>query len=250
MPANVESEEMPVFTDPRDGNVYRTVQIGNQCWLAENLRHLPAVCPATTTPDGSALYYVYDYQGGSLSAAKAAANYRNYGVLYNWSAALTACPARWHLPSDAEWSQLTDFVIGSDARIAAANVGFALKSCRQVGAPAGGDCNTTEHPRWESAGAPVDVSKFGLAAVRRVVRNLIDGAPARCDADLLGFSALPGGRCTFGGFFRLGHLGYWWSSTEASPMRAWCRQMTLGGTVNRWDVLKEDGFSVRCIRDG
>jgi uncharacterized protein (TIGR02145 family) len=234
------------LTDPRDGATYRTVQIGAQCWLAENLRYLPAVCPATTTPDGSAFYYVYDYQGYNVEEAKATANYRNYGVLYNWPAALVVCPAGWHLPSDAEWSALTDFLIHTCKHITAANVGYALKSCRQVGSPLGGDCDTSEHPRWEMLARP-QVS--GLAALRRVVVDFIDSRAIGHGADEFGFSALPGGRCQAGAFYRIGDLGYWWSSTEASPMRAWCRQMTLGGTVNRWDVLKEDGFSVRCVRD-
>jgi len=237
------------ITDPRDGNVYRTVQIGKQCWLAENLKYLPAVCPATTTPDGSALYYVYDYQGNSVSEAKATANYQHYGVLYNWPAALAACPPGWHLPSDAEWSELTDFLVNNYRHINSSNVGFALKSRRQVGSPLGGEFNTAEHPRWEPVGAQSGAGQFGFAAIRHMVRDFIGGASVRYSADEFGFSALPGGRSSFGGFYRVGDLGYWWSSTEASPLRAWCRQMTLGGTVNRWDVPKVDGFSVRCVRD-
>jgi uncharacterized protein (TIGR02145 family) len=234
------------ITDPRDSNVYRTVQIGAQCWLAENLKYLPSVCPATTTPDGSAFYYVYDYQGYSVEEAKATANYQNYGVLYNWDAALKACPPGWHLPSDAEWSELTDFLIRTHRRITAANVGYALKSRRQVGSPLGGDCNTSEHPRWERLSRP---KKSGLAALRRMVLDFIDGVSVGYGSDEFGFSALPGGRTIYGCFHRIGDLGYWWSSTEASPLRVWLRQMTLSGTVNRWDVSKEYGFSVRCIRD-
>jgi len=234
------------ITDLRDGNTYRTVQIGAQCWLAENLKYLPAVCPATTAPDGSAFCYVYDYQGHGVAEAKSTASYQNYGVLYNWSAARASCPPGWHLPSDAEWSQLTDFLIRAHGRITAANVGFALKSGRQVGSPLGGDCHAAEHPRWEMLCRP---RVTGLAAVRRALRNFIDGVSVGYGTDEFGFSALPGGRATYGCFVRLGELGYWWSSTEASPLRAWVRQMTLGGTVNRWDVSKDYGFSVRCVRD-
>jgi uncharacterized protein (TIGR02145 family) len=234
------------FTDPRDGNTYRTVQIGNQCWLAENLSYLPSVCPATTTPDGSAFYYVYDYQGNSVNEAKTTANYQNYGVLYNWAAALQACPPGWHLPSDAEWSALTDFLIRSHQHITAANVGYALKSCRQVGSPLGDDCNTSEHPRWEEFTRP-PVS--GLAALRRKVLDFLDGNAFGYGRDEFGFSALPGGRTAYGCFHQIGDLGYWWSSTEASSLRVWVRQMTLGGTVNRWDMGKNYGYSVRCVRD-
>ena len=239
---------MPTFTDPRDGNVYRTVQIGKQCWLAKNLRYLPAVCPSTTTPDGSAMYYVYDYQGGDVSAAKATANYRNYGVLYNWPAAMEACPPGWHLPSDAEWSELIGFLINNYRHINSSNVGSALKSCRQVSSPLSGECSTSEHPRW-SVDDTLSRPKGVFAAIRRIARDFIYGAPVRYGTDEFGFSALPGGRCQAGGFYNMGNAGYWWSSIEASPLRVWVRQMTLGGTVNRWDMLKVDGFSVRCVRD-
>lgn len=237
---------MPAFTDPRDGNTYRTVQIGVQCWLAKNLKYLPSVCPATTTPDGSAFYYVYDYQGNNVEEAKATANYRNYGALYNWAAAQEACPPGWHLPSDAEWSELTDFLIHTYKHITVSNVGYTLKSCRQVGSPLGGDCNTSEHPCWEMPARP---RKRGLAAIRRMVIDLIDGTPMSHGTDEFGFSALPGGRCTYGGFQWIGEHGFWWSATDASPLRAWCRQMTTGGTVNRWDMGKNYGYSVRCVRD-
>ena len=234
------------ITDPRDGNVYRTVQIGAQCWLAENLKYLPSVCPATTTPDGSAFYYVYDYQGYSVEEAKAAANFQNYGVLYNWPAARESCPPGWHLPSDVEWSELTDFLIRTQKRITASNVGYALRSRRQVGSPLGGEWNTDEHPRWERLSRPV-VS--GLAAIRRMAVDFIYRTRMGHGTDEIGFSALPGGRCSYGGFYRIGDLGYWWSSTDASLLRAWARQMITGGTVNCWDMGKNYGYSVRCVRD-
>jgi uncharacterized protein (TIGR02145 family) len=235
------------ITDPRDGSTYRIVQIGKQSWLAEDLKYLPFVCPATTTPDGPPFCYVYDYQGSSIAAAKATANYRYYGALYNWPAALQASPPGWHLPSDAEWSELTEFLTHCVKGVTAANVGFALKSRRQVGSPLGGDWNTTQHPRWEMPSGP---RARGLAAIRRRVLDFIDGVPTdRHGTDAVGFAALPGGRTTYGAFHRIGDLGYWWSGNEASPLRVWVRQLTLGGTVNRWDVSKAYGFSVRCVRD-
>jgi uncharacterized protein (TIGR02145 family) len=235
-----------MVADERDGNTYRTVQIGAQCWLAENLKYLPTVCPATTTPDGSAFYYVYDYQGYSVEEAKATANYSNYGALYNWPAALEACPPGWHLPGDAEWSELTDFLIHTCKHITASNVAYALRSCRQIGSPLGGECNTAEHPRWEAPSRPM---RRGFSAFRRMVRDSIDGTRAGYGSDEFGFSAFPGGRCSYGGFYRIGDLGYWWSATEASPLRVWARQITVSGTVNRWDMSKNYGYSVRCIRD-
>ena len=85
------------YTDPRDGYTYKTIKIGNQIWLAENLRYLPQI--------GNG-YYVYDYHGNDVSEAKKSQNYLDYGVLYNMAAAQAACPTGWHIPSDAEWKDL------------------------------------------------------------------------------------------------------------------------------------------------
>jgi uncharacterized protein (TIGR02145 family) len=101
------------FTDPRDGNVYKTVTIGNQVWMAENLKYLPSVVGPGMGSITIPCYYVYGYDGTNISDAKATANYNTYGVLYNWVAVQEACPAGWHLPSDAEWTQLTDYLGGA-----------------------------------------------------------------------------------------------------------------------------------------
>ncbi|MCX6278554.1 MAG: fibrobacter succinogenes major paralogous domain-containing protein [Bacteroidetes bacterium] len=95
------------FNDPRDGKVYTTVQIGDQCWMAKNLAYLPSVVSPGTGDGTSTYYYVYGYNGTVVANAKATANYQTYGVLYNWPSSLTACPTGWHLPTDAEWSTLT-----------------------------------------------------------------------------------------------------------------------------------------------
>ena len=81
------------FTDARDGKTYRTVQIGGQTWMAENLNH---------QTDKSVCY------------ANEESNCQKYGRLYYWDDAMKACPAGWHLPSDAEWTALTDFVGGRE----------------------------------------------------------------------------------------------------------------------------------------
>ena len=117
------------FTDSRDGNEYNWVQIGDQVWMAENLAYLPSV---NMVADGSedaagSYYYVYGYDGTNVTDAKATANYTTYGVLYNWTAAMDGeassttnpsgiqgvCPTGWHLPSDAEWTELTDYLGGT-----------------------------------------------------------------------------------------------------------------------------------------
>ena len=117
------------FTDTRDNNHYDVVKIGNQVWMAENLAYLPSV---NMVADGSedaagSYYYVYGYDGTNVTDAKATDNYTTYGVLYNWTAAMDGeassttnpsgiqgvCPAGWHLPSDAEWTELTDYLGGT-----------------------------------------------------------------------------------------------------------------------------------------
>jgi uncharacterized protein (TIGR02145 family) len=72
--------------------------------------------------------------------------------LYNWHAVNNAnglCPTGWHVPSDAEWTQLVDYVVAQGFPNKWDNpngAGNALKSCRQVNSPLGGDCNTTSIP--------------------------------------------------------------------------------------------------------
>ena len=115
-----------VITDIRDGNSYQTVLIGEQCWMAENLAYLPSVVGPGTESESTPYYYVYGYDGTNVTDAKATSNYTTYGVLYNWPAAMAGsassnanpsgvqgvCPAGWHLPSAAEWTELTDYLGG------------------------------------------------------------------------------------------------------------------------------------------
>ena len=116
--------------DARDNQTYRIVTIGSQTWMAENLKYLPSVVGPGTGSQTTPHYYVYGYNGTNVTDAKATANYNTYGVLYNWPAAMNGaassitnpsgvqgvCPDGWHLPSDAEWTELTDYLGGtSDA---------------------------------------------------------------------------------------------------------------------------------------
>jgi uncharacterized protein (TIGR02145 family) len=79
------------FKDPRDGKTYKTVKIGEQVWMAENLDY------AGKNRDLGACY------------DKKPENCRKYGALYDWNDAMKACPSGWHLPSDDEWGVLIDF---------------------------------------------------------------------------------------------------------------------------------------------
>src|SRR5574344_393885 len=113
--------------DARDNQTYRIVTIGSQTWMAENLKYLPSVVRPRTGSQTTPHYYVYGYNGTNVTDAKATAYsvyYNTYGVLYNWPAAMNGaassttnpsgvqgvCPDGWHLPSDAEWTELTNYL--------------------------------------------------------------------------------------------------------------------------------------------
>jgi uncharacterized protein (TIGR02145 family) len=116
------------FTDARDGNTYRYITIGEQVWMAENLRYLPSINHPHDTSSVEPKFYVYDYFGTDLNEAKATENYRIYGVLYNWVNALGGasptddvpsgirgiCPEGWHLPSIPEFNQMIDTLGGHE----------------------------------------------------------------------------------------------------------------------------------------
>jgi uncharacterized protein (TIGR02145 family) len=97
-----------------EGYDYSLVQIGEQCWFAENCRYLPEVFPSSEYSVTEPYHYVYGYEGTDVAAAQATANYETYGVLYNWPAVMTEaiCPSGWHIPSDGEFTQLTVFLGG------------------------------------------------------------------------------------------------------------------------------------------
>ncbi|MDY0143450.1 MAG: FISUMP domain-containing protein [Bacteroidales bacterium] len=101
------------FTDSRDGTVYQSVTIGDQVWMAENLKFIEYVSPPSTYNIIFPVSYVYGYSGSDVAEAKATVNYNTYGVLYNRAAATSysLCPSGWHLPTDAEWSQLANYFV-------------------------------------------------------------------------------------------------------------------------------------------
>lgn len=210
------------FTDNRDGNLYKTVIIGHQIWMAENLRYLPSV--QNYSDITRACHYVYGYNGTSTTEAKATPNYSKYGVLYNWFAAMAGrvesianpsgvkgiCPEGWHLPSEAEWLQLSNYLNGSG------DDGGVLKE------------EGTLH--WES--------------------------PNTGATNEFGFTALPGGyRGDASSFTKIKTNGHWWSTT-ADNGNSCARYFYLShGNANAEIFYEKNtqnkgwGLSVRCVRD-
>jgi uncharacterized protein (TIGR02145 family) len=117
--AVIKGSEYGTFTDTRDGNVYKTVKIGSQTWFAENLRYAGNI-PQVASQQA----WVAIYNFGNPTGQPAWAYYNNnpgydavYGKLYNWYAVNTGtlCPPGWHIPTDAEWTTLTNYLGGSGA---------------------------------------------------------------------------------------------------------------------------------------
>jgi uncharacterized protein (TIGR02145 family) len=192
-----------------DGNVYQTVTIGTQVWMKENLK-------VTKYRNGDPIPNVTDGLEWSNLSTGAYCDYENnpgnsatYGRLYNWYAvndSRNIAPTGWHVPSNEEWTILTDYLGGEGI--------------------AGGKLKETGTTHWYGA--------FG-------------------STNEIGFTALPGG-CrgsdSSGIFIYIGKDGYWWCSTESSTGWAWLRTMHYSDSkIEKYTFNKEDGFSVRCIKD-
>ena len=204
--------------DSRDSQIYQYKTIGTQVWMTENLAYLPSVVGPGTGSNSTAYYYVYGYNGTDVATAKATDNYSTYGVLYNWTAAQSACPSGWHLPSDAEWKQLEKSLGMTDAQANSINFrgthneGNKLKEAGTV--------------HWNS--------------------------PNTGATNETGFTALPGGyRAESNIFSILGETGNWWSSTFYNSDNAYYRSMSYvqSGVYRSDEGKNEYGLSVRCVRN-
>jgi uncharacterized protein (TIGR02145 family) len=221
------------ITDSRDGNTYNTINIGQQCWMAENLKYLPQVTgPNNQWNSTSPRYAVYGYVAvnNSVTDAMLLGNYQNYGTLYNWSAAITACPDGWHLPNRNEWDVLIDY-LSSDFNISNENIptgaSYALRSCRSNNSVLGCNCLVNTQPYWYSTG----ISNTGT--------------------NLFGFSALPNGqRFNYGNTNNLGTNAKFWTNDVATTDNSFSINMTYSrGDVMEESLLKVSGLAVRCVKD-
>lgn len=207
--------EFTVCSD-KDGRNYAIVKIGEQSWMTENLAYLPSVNPSSATSITTPYYYVYGYEGSTVASAKGTANYTTYGVLYNWPAALTACPSGWHLPTDEEWKVL-------EKNQGMSNSDADATGWRNTGT-VGGKLKETGTSHWNSPNTGATNSS--------------------------GFTALPSGLSNSGGFLTLGDYASFWSASEYDASLAWYR--VLYGNydgVLQGNSYCDLGFSVRCLQN-
>ena len=217
--------EYGTLTDDRDGQTYKTVKIGEQWWMAENLNY--------AYTDVLFKYDSYTSDSTSWCYDNDAANCAKYGRLYTWAAAMDSvgtwstngmgcgyymecsptnpvrgiCPEGWHLPDATEWNALFDAVGGK------ATAGIMLKS--------------TEG--W----------------------NDKDDGTSGNGTDAYSFSELPaGGRDCNGNFLNEGNNAFFWSSTEDGSNYAYDMYLGYNGDgAGLYDSYKSNGFSVRCLKD-
>jgi uncharacterized protein (TIGR02145 family) len=198
----------------QDGNTYKTVTIGTQTWMAENLR-------TTKYRNGDLIPTVTDDKWKDLTTG-ASCIYDNdknnagiYGRLYNYYAvndSRNIAPAGWHVPTDAEWSALTAFTGGDSV---------AAYKLIETG---------TGH--WTHNVSATN--ETGFTALPGGYRGKLVFAGAD-----LGYN-----------YIYKGSWGFWWSSSDSLPSIAWERHLVdYSGKVMRGCKFKDYGFSVRCVKD-
>jgi len=205
-----------------EGNQYSTVLIGNQEWMAENLR---ASCYA----NGDAIINLQDNIEWSNSVNGAWVHYNNdeqyenpYGKLYNWYVTIdprNACPQGWHVPTDAEWSLMIGIL---DPLHNPNSTGIQSEI-------AGGKMKQTGTQYWASPNVDA-TNESGLTILPGGIRD---------------------GIYESAGFGWLGESGLFWSSSEDSNSFAYYRHLYRNdGEIGRGGTVEKDfGYSIRCIKD-
>lgn len=219
----------PIVTDV-DGNIYNTVKIGGQCWMKENLRTTKYADETSIpiSPDTSTMI-AYRYYPNNDSS-----NVNTYGYLYNWPAVMHGatssatnpsnvqgiCPTGWHVPSNAEWTQLTNYMKRQDMYV----------------------CGISD---LNIAKALVATTGWGTSNNTCAVGN------NQADNDASGFSALPAGiYSSNGNYYNFGNRTNFWSATRYGSTYAYGRYLYYSYSyVYQGDYHKSNGYSVRCLRD-
>jgi len=195
--------------------------------VAENLTYLPAVSPPTEESGTDPYYYVYNYFGTNVNDAKASDNYKTFGVLYNWPAAMNACPKGWHIPSDAEWTVLSDYLIENGYGYEGNGDDIAKSLAAQT--------------NWEFCDIPGTPGKDPLSNNHSGFSGLFGGWR------FYTYNGIPGY------FESIDGNGAWWSSTygeETSNTDTWIRWLrSCEALFGRQRCAITFGLSVRCVKD-
>ncbi len=215
-----------------DENTYKTIKIDTQLWMAENLKTTRyndgTVIPKLTNSAADSAAWsnlttpAYSwYDNDSTKYAKL------YGALYNYytvadTNSLNVCPTGWHVPTDAEWTGLTDFLTNNAYGYGGSGTDIGKSMASTFG--------------WtDSSGTVGDVGND------------------QGTNNSSGFAGLPGGiRSNDANFKDIGDYGYWWSSSkdDTDTSSAWSRFLDYSsGDVSRYSGNKKSGYSVRCLRD-
>ena len=218
----------PTVTDV-DGNVYNTVKIGDQCWMKENLKTTKYSDNTDIIQEGDASsmtgHWYYPNNNESNKSA--------YGLLYNWVAIMHGasssssnpssvqgiCPTGWHVPSDAEWTQLTDYVGSVPEYLCGNNSSDIAKAL-------------ASKEEWSSSDAGC-----------RVGNNMSTN-------NATGFNALPAGGYNWDQY-DFGSVTFFWTATQSTDnLSPIFRIISSGETdVRKNDFGSTDARSVRCLRD-
>ncbi|MBP5649988.1 MAG: fibrobacter succinogenes major paralogous domain-containing protein [Bacteroidales bacterium] len=231
---NNQDHVLPNAVIDIDGNHYDAVQIGDQIWMAENLR-TTKYADGTKIPMGSTSHTEpYRYAPGDGYSNEENMGYvARYGYLYNWPAVMHGasssganpsgvqgiCPNGWHVPSDAEWTQLTDYMKTQTIYMASSNADHLAKA---------------------------------LAATWGWYSSSETDAPGNNPStnNASGFSALPAGLYDRSDSRCFGSQTFFWCATESSDGSAYVRWLLNDiANVERFSQRKDLGFSVRCVRD-
>ena len=211
-----------------DGNVYNTVQIGDQCWMKENLR-TTHYADGTSIPLGDSISYTTPHR---YFPNNNSSNTAVYGLLYNWSAVMHGatssniipsrvqgvCPKGWHVPSDAEWNLLTNYVKNQTVFVCGGNSSYIAK-------------------------ALADSTEWNTSTSSCAVGNDLSGNNAT------GFSGLPAGK--YNGIYQFfDDRAIFWGATQSSENKAVLRFLARNNAfVGTTDNPKYESYSVRCLRD-
>lgn len=218
-----------------DGNAYDAVKIGDQVWMAQNL-HTTRYADGTSIPLGieESTETPYRYVPGNPANTdeENMSNVVSYGYLYNWPAVMHGgsssesnpsgvqgiCPNGWHVPSDAEWTQLIDYIKAHPNYYPSDNNNYIAKAMAATWG-------------WESSSGP-------MTPGNDMGNN-----------NSTGFSALPAGFFDNGpGAFK--QIADFWCSTETSDEKAHKRDMAFDQPgLYYGSNYKNCGLSVRCVHD-